>query len=62
MGKGIYRMIKRIVALFRRPEPEPVVDMADLIIAVRARKERRSEDVSSKYRRVHTILQQGLQR
>ena len=55
-------MIKRIVALFRRPEPEPVVDMADLIIAVRARKERRSEDTANKYRRVHTILQQGLRR
>jgi len=55
-------MIKRIVALFRKQEPEPVVDMADLIIAVRARKERRSEDVASKYRRVHTILQQGLKR
>lgn len=53
-------MIKRIVALFRRPDP--VVDMADLIIAVRARKERRSEDTASKYRRVHTILQQGLRR
>lgn len=53
-------MIKRIVALFRGPEP--VVDMADLIIAVRARKERRSEDTASKYRRVHTILQQGLRR
>lgn len=55
-------MINRIVALFRKPEPEPVVDMADLIIAVRARKERRSEDVAIKYRRVHMILQQGLRR
>jgi len=55
-------MIKRILAKFRKPEPEPVVDMADLIIAVRARTERRSEDMASKYRRVHTILQQGLKR
>lgn len=55
-------MIKRIVELFRKPEPEPVVDMADLIIEVRARKERRSEDMASKYRRVHTILQHGLKR
>ena len=55
-------MIKRIVALFRKPEPDPVVDMADLIIAVRARKDRRSDDTASKYRRVHTILQQGLKR
>ena len=55
-------MIKRILDKFRKHEPETVMDMADLIIAVRARKDCRSEDVGSKYRRVHAILQQGLRR
>lgn len=55
-------MIRRILALFTRPAPEPVVDMADLIIAKRAAECRRSESVATSYRAVHTNLKAGLRK
>ena len=57
-------MIRRIIALLRpvQPRPEPVVDMADLIIAKRAAESRRSDAVAASYRRVHTIMKEGMLR
>lgn len=54
-------MIRRILSLFR--SPEPVVDMADLIIATRAlRLHNRNRGGAGKYARVHTILKVGLRK
>ena len=56
-------MINRILSLFRpaQPRPEPVVDMADLIIATRAlRIHNRNQRGAAIYRRVHTIMKDGL--
>jgi len=53
-------MIARLIALFRRPEP--VVDMADLIIAKRSAECRRSEAVAQSYRQIHAELKKGLRK
>ena len=58
-------MIQRILSLLRpaQPEPEPVVDMADLIIATRAlRIHNRNPNGAAGYRRVHTIMKEGLRK
>lgn len=52
-------MIARLIAIFTRRQPDPVVDMADLIIAKRAAESRRSETVATSYRAVHSILKEG---
>lgn len=56
-------MIRRILSLFRPAPQEPVVDMADLIIATRAlRLHNRSPRGAAAYRRVHTIMKEGLRK
>ena len=56
-------MIRRILSLFRPAQPEPVVDMADLIIATRAlRIHNRNPNGAAVYRRVHTIMKEGLRK
>lgn len=53
-------MIRRLIACLRKPEP--VVDMADLIIAKRSTESRRNQSAAGSYQRIHTILKQGLRK
>lgn len=54
-------MIARLIALLRQ-QPDPVVDMADLIIAKRAAESRRNDAVAASYRAVHSDLKHKLGR
>ena len=59
-AKAIFQQ-RTVVAIIS--QPDPVVDMADLIIATRAlRQHNRSEARAASYRAVHTILKEGLRK
>ena len=54
-------MIARLIALLRQ-QPDPVVDMADLIIAKRSAESRRNDAVAASYRTVHADIKHKLGR